>query len=127
MASGTSSTPVYFRATSGQPPFPAHPVIGRCIYCPEEGTTDEHIIPLSLGGKLLLRDASCDTCREITRRFEEAVTRDMYWPLRLRLGIMGSRKRRKERLTHWPAVLIDNDRQEEMPIGGQAGPALQRC
>lgn len=42
--------------------------IGRCIYCMEsaEKLTKEHIIPESLNGTLLFRNAVCDVCKPIT-------------------------------------------------------------
>jgi len=49
-----------------------YPPVGRCIYC---GTTtlpvgvrrfgDEHIIPLALGGSLILQESACRTCERI--------------------------------------------------------------
>ncbi|MGE0742901.1 MAG: HNH endonuclease [Hyphomonadaceae bacterium] len=70
--------------------------VDRCIYClATDALTDEHIIPVSLGGLLILPKASCPRCQVVTTRFEQAVARHMYWPLRLRLGIEGSRKRKK--------------------------------
>lgn len=80
-----------------------YPDFGRCLYCPStEGLTDEHIIPVSLGGKRILPSASCPACQKHTTRFEAIVAREMYGMLRLRLGIQGSRKRRKQRPTNWP-------------------------
>lgn len=80
-------------------PFPP---ANRCIYCPKtENLSREHIIPESLGGKLVLEKASCPDCAVITGQFEQLVARDMYWPLRLNLGIMGKRSRKKGRRTHW--------------------------
>ena len=39
--------------------MPYLPSPGRCIYCPsKEGLTDEHIVPQSLGGNLVLQEAS---------------------------------------------------------------------
>ena len=97
--------------------MPYLPSPGRCIYCPSTvGLTDEHIIPQSLGGRLVLQEASCEDCRKITSEFERAVTREMYWPLRIRLGLLGSRKHKKERPKHWPGILQDGDKIEEMPI-----------
>lgn len=94
--------------------MPLLPPPGRCIYCPSPGTTNEHIIPQSLGGRLVLQRASCEDCRKITSEFERVVTREMYWPLRLKLGFVGSRKHRKERPTHWLGVLQDGDKIEDM-------------
>lgn len=49
-----------------------YPPIGRCIYC---GTTtlpagvkrfgDEHVIPLALGGNLILQEAACRKCEKV--------------------------------------------------------------
>lgn len=49
--------------------------VGICIYCGKIGTTqnelsDEHIIPEGLGGELILPEASCSTCAEITSKVE---------------------------------------------------------
>ena len=52
-----------------------YPAVGRCIYCgatePPLGArrfTDEHIIPLALGGNLILQEASCTDCAAIINR-----------------------------------------------------------
>lgn len=45
-------------------------IINKCIYCDGVGETDEHIIPLALGGKWKLLKASCERCRKITSRCE---------------------------------------------------------
>jgi hypothetical protein len=93
--------------------MPYLPSVGRCIYClSTEGLTDEHIVPQSLGGKLVLQDASCEACRRIKSDFERVVTRQMYWPLRLRLGWLESRKHKKDRPTHWPGLIIDGEKEE---------------
>lgn len=93
--------------------MPYRPSPGRCIYCPSiVHLTDEHIIPQSLGGRLVLRASSCENCRRITSTFEQAVTRETYWPLRLRLGLKGSRKHKRSRPTHWSGILQDEDRIE---------------
>ena len=75
----------------------------RCIYC---GATDgplgeEHIIPLSLGGRLILPDASCRDCEKITGRFETAVARTMMGNFRIVMGF--PTRRPKERPTHLTA------------------------
>lgn len=97
--------------------MPYLPPIGRCIYCSEtEGLTDEHVIPQALGGKLVLRQASCESCRKLTSEFERKVTREMYWPLRLRTGLLGSRKHKRERPTYWSGVIQDGNSIEDCPI-----------
>jgi HNH endonuclease len=68
--------------------------IGCCIYCgsTEPPLTDEHIIPQGLGGREFLRDASCESCRVKTGKFEEVVQRGMVWALRRTLGMRGKRR-----------------------------------
>lgn len=39
--------------------------------------TDEHVVPLSLGGQHILEDASCLDCADVTKRFEQDVAREM--------------------------------------------------
>lgn len=70
--------------------------IGRCIYCgsTEQPLTNEHIIPQGLGGREFLGAASCPDCCLLTGRFEQDVQRDMVWPLRIELGMRGTRRRR---------------------------------
>jgi hypothetical protein len=53
---------------------------GACIYCGARGTvlTNEHVIPLSLGGQHILERASCRACADITTKFERDVARDMW-------------------------------------------------
>jgi HNH endonuclease len=97
--------------------MPKLPSLGRCIYCSEtHDLTDEHIMPTALGGTLWIEKASCRACAKITHKYEQAVTRGMYWPLRLRLGIKGSRKHKKERPTHWLGVIEDGDDINQLPI-----------
>lgn len=59
------------------------PPVGICIYC--SGTkdlTDEHVIPFSLGGKLVLPKSSCTKCNKLTHKFEGAVARKVFGQFR---------------------------------------------
>jgi HNH endonuclease len=78
---------------------------GACIYCGARGVvlTDEHVIPLSLGGQHILEDASCRSCANITTKFERDVARDMWGDARNSYNVASRRKR--ERKTH--IVLTD--------------------
>jgi hypothetical protein len=51
-----------------------------CIYCLRKGIllTDEHVVPYALGGKHVLKKASCVQCADITKRFEQEVSRDLW-------------------------------------------------
>lgn len=61
--------------------------MGRCIYCGRDATEvllgDEHIIPLSLGGPLVLPQSSCPECARKTAAFELVCGRTMFGPYRL--------------------------------------------
>ena len=50
--------------------------VGLCIYCGKtEGLTEEHVVPFALGGNLILPNASCTKCNNITSAFELRVLR----------------------------------------------------
>jgi hypothetical protein len=74
------------------------PTIGRCIYCgAKERLSDEHIIPYSLAGDYVFREASCAACAEITSREELWAARGVFGPLREAHGFpRRKRKNRKE-------------------------------
>jgi hypothetical protein len=78
---------------------------GACIYCGARGVVlrDEHVVPLSLGGKHILEGASCRSCEVITTRFERDVARDMWGDARNSYNVPSRRK--GERKTH--IVLAD--------------------
>jgi len=66
----------------------AHPVIGYCIYCGStKNLSDEHVLPYGLGGKLVLKKASCRDCAKVTASLEQRLLRGHWWPYRQILGI----------------------------------------
>lgn len=66
--------------------------VGFCIYCEStDGLTDEHIVPLGFGGRMLLPRASCRRCNEWTSKAERTCLRTMYGPLRLLYGLPSRR------------------------------------
>lgn len=68
------------------------PPVGRCIYClATKGLTDEHVIPFSLGGKLVLPKASCAQCNKITHKFEGAVARRVFGQFRAAYSVQTRR------------------------------------
>lgn len=71
-----------------------------CIYCNRAvpNLTDEHIIPLSLGGQHLIQKASCLVCADITKKFEQDVARDLWGDARISFDAPSRRK--KERPSH---------------------------
>jgi hypothetical protein len=89
---------------------------GVCIYCRKSHVrlTDEHVVPLSLGGQHILEDASCQTCADITKRFEQDVAREMWGDARNSYNAPSRRK--KLRKTHIHLTDPDNpDRQVKVP------------
>jgi hypothetical protein len=71
--------------------MPKHicPSVGRCIYCGDAKSplTDEHIIPFSFGGNLVLPDASCTKCqRIINMQIETPVTHQEWGLFRAKRG-----------------------------------------
>lgn len=80
---------------------PAHyPSKGVCIYCGAAGVPlkDEHVVPYSLGGTHVLREASCAACEDMTKRFEQQVARDLWGDARTSFN--QPTRRKKERKTH---------------------------
>lgn len=73
---------------------------GVCIYFGSSSVrlTDEHVVPLSLGGVHILRQASCLSCADITKKFEQKVARDLWGDARTSFNAPTRRKR--ERRTH---------------------------
>jgi hypothetical protein len=78
--------------------------VGHCIYCgqvpSDQPLTVEHIIPLSLGGELLLPASSCIPCAAITGHIEGIVCGSMLKAVRTHLGMKS--RRPKERPTTLP-------------------------
>ena len=83
--------------------------VGRCIYCgagqyrkdrPSPKLGDEHIVPLSLGGNLILPEASCHDCEKAINKVEAPLTRGLFLPARTKLKFPTRRK--KDRPTHLP-------------------------
>lgn len=80
-----------------------------CIYCQERADklTDEHVIPVGLGGVKTLPKASCESCRKITHSFETTALRHVLGPGRYFLGIKARRKGRRP--STWPAYKLNDD------------------
>jgi hypothetical protein len=59
---------------------------GECIYCGRKAgdtkLTDEHAVPLSLGGNVILENASCTECAKITGQLEAHLARYVFWQFR---------------------------------------------
>lgn len=59
-----------------------------CIFCQASATlTDEHAIPFGLGGRIVLKKATCEECRVETGRVEQRLLRGLWRPYRHYLGL----------------------------------------
>jgi hypothetical protein len=71
-------------------------LLGRCIYCGStENLTDEHVLPLALGGTDMLRDGSCLTCNAVTAEVESRVLNVCWKGLRWVTGMPTRHKKRQ--------------------------------
>jgi len=88
-------------------PTHRYPKVGRCIYCgaTEPPLCDEHVIPFSLGGHLLLPKASCKECEGETHAFEGKTVGTTLRNIRLRYGFPTRHKKQRE--THVEIGTID--------------------
>lgn len=86
-----------------------YPKVDRCIYCGVDNfeLTDEHIIPLGLGGNWILPKSSCRECATITGRVEQFCLRQMLGNIRLRLNF--PTRRRKDRPNELPVEFLRSD------------------
>jgi len=70
--------------------------LDRCMYCGvTTNLTDEHIIPLGLGGRIILPKSSCTKCGGKISPVERTCLRTMFGPLRMYYEL--PTRRRKER------------------------------
>lgn len=82
--------------------------IGKCIYCGSvKELTKEHIVPKALNGTMILPKSSCLKCCDITKKFEQTVTRSMYGIHRIKRGY--KTRRPKERPTSYSISYSDSD------------------
>jgi len=101
-----------------------YPPVGFCIYCGSTvGLTREHIVPFGLSGTAVLPKASCSTCTEITKRFEEDVLRGPMWSVRI-LRKLKSRRKHKEATDTYPITVIKNGQDEKIDLPIEEYPVL---
>jgi hypothetical protein len=86
------------------------PPVGECIYCGKKaGLSDEHIVPFALAGNLILPDASCKKCREITSLIEWRVLRGFMFDARV-VGNFPSRRKKVRPSTVRTKLISEDDR-----------------
>ena len=107
-----------------QPSRTYAPVEG-CIYCGSmEKLSDEHIIPLGLGGRLVLPRASCSMCSPKTSKQERTCLRTMYGPLRLLYGLPSRRRRERPSSLQLKVKKMPESEWEYVPVPQDRYPFL---
>ena len=97
--------------------------VGFCIYCGSVfGLSDEHVIPLALGGDLILPKASCRQCTKITGAIEGAVLHDMLGAMRNKFDLPC--RNMKKRPNALPIQLIGSGEAKQISIPVQEYPPL---
>jgi hypothetical protein len=76
-----------------------YPSKGVCIYCGAKDLhlKDEHVVPYSLGGTHVLRQASCSRCEDMTKKFEQKVARDLWGDARTSFNAPTRRKKERKK------------------------------
>ena len=102
----------------------------QCIYCASAAPdlTDEHAIPLGKLPKgapgLVLRNASCKRCSEITSAFERSVLQRLWQPARAGLGLRSYRKRNYAK--EYPLTIVRNGHAEDVLLPLRDYPATMQ-
>jgi hypothetical protein len=98
---------------------------GRCVYCGvASDLSDEHIVPLGLGGRLVLPQASCSVCSAKTSKVERTCLRTMLGPLRLLYGLPSRRKAKRPEYLQLKIKRSENSEWEEIPVAQERYPFL---
>jgi hypothetical protein len=94
--------------------------VWKCIYCGSdggiEGLTDEHVVPLSLGGMWLLPEASCTACSKITSYVEGYCARKIFHEFRLSDQLPTRRKKERPKTLEYRLNFGDRIETYDSPI-----------
>jgi hypothetical protein len=100
------------------PPKTTFAPTNACIYCGARGPgiklTDEHIVPLSLGGTYVLPKASCLECADKTKNLEGYAARQVFQDVRVEYEF--PTRRPSERPRHLPLRESFSPSPESAPI-----------
>jgi HNH endonuclease len=104
-----------------------YPTLGKCIYCgkpiSEGPLTDEHIIPISIGGALIFAEASCHDCCGETHAFEgHAVS--IYNAMRRQLNFPSSLRGRRARERDQKEKFVVEVNKRRIKLASRDFPAL---
>src|SRR6476620_4689050 len=82
----------------------------QCLFCLREGSgdavhfSDEHVFPAALGGNVIVKNGSCDSCNHGNSKFEQALAVELT-PIRMLLQIPD----RYGNVPHTAATIITNE------------------
>jgi hypothetical protein len=108
-----------------------YPGFGRSMYCDAKDgrLSDEHIIPYSLAGVLIIKEASCSACAKITCKIEGAVAQSLFGTFRMRHKLPS--RCPKERPMSIPLEIVGERKPNtplNIPVGEFPAPAcLYKC
>lgn len=98
--------------------------MNACIYCAnpryrekdERRLGDEHVIPESLGGNLILDNGSCESCERRVNAFEQSILKSVLYAPRVHLGVRRKSRKRGEETVTVDAKVDDKDVKITLPI-----------
>jgi hypothetical protein len=98
--------------------------IGKCVYCgntryhekDERRLGDEHVIPESLGGNLILEQAACENCERKVNVFEQSILKTVLYAPRVHLGIRRKKRKRGEDTLTLDATVNGKEVKVSLPI-----------
>jgi hypothetical protein len=93
--------------------------IMQCIYCGDASSelSDEHIIPYSLGGVLVLPKSSCRKCAHITHKFEGVCARQIFGKFRAKHNLPTRRPKERSKFLQVGTILPDGmTKKIEIPV-----------
>lgn len=97
--------------------------VGECIYCSaQDGLSDEHIIPFGLGGNLVLPEATCRSCADVTSLIERKVLRGFMYGARIVGDFPTYRKKKRPKTVLTKLIHADDSTTEyELPVEAAPG------
>jgi hypothetical protein len=116
---------VFNYITKGELMPPPYKPVGRCIYCgnnfPPSELSLEHIIPLSIGGKLKLPQASCLGCARKTSRVENRCIETFFAGVKPHLGLRGRKQKKPRHYVKTEIAWLDHSDFEKIPLHEHPG------
>jgi hypothetical protein len=113
-----------------------YPGYGVCIYCGSEGGVDglrdEHVVPFSLNGNCVIKDACCVTCQNKINPADTYLGKTVFYHLRLHINAQTRNPRNRPKTlktrisigTNETSVVLPSDRSPfslALPIWGEPG------